>query len=373
MTDVVVTGIGLASPFGFGREKSWRAAASGRSAVQTDKSGQFLSGRLNELDAPYQARLLSMGFYAAAEAFEDSRLDYSYYNRERVGFCVSSSKPNIFLDGSGLFLPDIALEDNLTGQLARIFKAGGPVRNVVAACATGTNSIITAARWIKSGLCDAAFAGAVESPFNDLYIAGFSRMGVLAKKVAAPFSAEREGFALAEGAGVLVLERKDTAMLRGADIYGEVAGWDMACDARNTVSSDVSGGVISDAILRALKASGIKKIDYINAHGTGTKLNDLAETNAIIKALGKDAADTPVSSTKAATGHLLGASGTVEAAFCLLSMRDSIIPPTLNLLRRDKLCGLDYVANTPRETEVNASVSLSFGFGGQIGVLVFKK
>jgi 3-oxoacyl-[acyl-carrier-protein] synthase II len=258
-------------------------------------------------------------------------------------------------------------------QVSRILKLRGRVINVSAACATGAVSIIEGARLIEDGVCDAVLAGAVESPFHPLYMAGFSQMGVLAKNIVCPFDAKREGFALGEGAGVLVLERKDQAVLRGAKIYGELAGWGMSCDTSNPVSFDPSGKNISLAVKKALMMAGANIVEYINAHGTGTRLNDVIEAAAYKEVFGDDLGKIAVSSTKAATGHLLGASGAVEAAFCLLAMRENIAPPTLNLSDPDKQCRLKHVPYRAADLRMNTSMSVSYGFGGQIAALIFRK
>jgi 3-oxoacyl-(acyl-carrier-protein) synthase len=259
---------------------------------------------------------------------------------------------------------------SLGHQLHRVFRLNGPVKNVSAACATGSASLILASKWIEEGVCDMVLAGACESSLYPLYVAGFDNMGVLAKERVCPFSLDRQGFAVGEGAGIFVLERKDKAMMRGANIYAEIAGCSMANDARGAVNSDPGGLAISEAIIKSMNKSGFQEIDYINAHGTGTRLNDLIETKAIKKAFSGKEGRISVSSTKAATGHLLGASGAVEAAFCMLSLRDQVVPATLNLLNRDPECDLDYTPNSAKRRLVRSAMSLSFGFGGQITSIV---
>jgi 3-oxoacyl-[acyl-carrier-protein] synthase II len=196
-------------------------------------------------------------------------------------------------------------------------------------------------------------------------------MGVLSSKGVKPFDRQRDGFAVGEGAGMILLERADTAIMRGAKIYGEVAGWDMSNDSSGAIAFNSDGSSITGAMRRALKRAGLESVDYINAHGTATHINDIVETRAICAAFGEAAPRIPVSSTKAATGHLLGAGGAVEAAFCLLAMRDGAIPPTLNLYEADPECALDYVPGKSRIKPVSHAMSLSFGFGGQIGVVIF--
>jgi 3-oxoacyl-[acyl-carrier-protein] synthase II len=280
------------------------------------------------------------------------------------------SKPNLaLLKTQCNFFSEAFFPYELSRQLYKIFKLRGPVQNITAACATGTNSPILAAQWIRHGVCDLVLAGAVESSLHPLYFAGFDQMGVLARSVVCPFDKRRQGFALGEGAGIFVLERKDHALMRGARIYGEITGWAMANDASHAVAFGRSGSVIAEAIARALQRAGRDRVDYINAHGTATPLNDIIETRAIKKAFGARAGSISLSSTKAATGHLLGASGAVEFAFSLLALRDQIIPPTLNLCEPDSECDLDYTPQHVRMATVESVMSLSFGFGGQIGVI----
>jgi len=366
---VVVTGIGVVTPLGFGRELNWKSVIEGKSAVKERPLENMLSARVRNLDVPAETRLLSLAFLAAAEALEDAGIDFHDFDTARFGCTVSSSKPNIVTGKNGaLVLPEIGAQSVLPGQIARVFKLRGPVRNIVAACATGADSVIIGAEWIRRGLCDAVLCGAAEAPFNDLYCAGFSRMGVLAKTAVKPFDRRREGFALGEGSGVLVLENYDTAFLRGAKMYGTVESYAMANDAWSPVSFEPQGRVIADAITRSLGKTGIP--GYVNAHGTATRANDAVETAALKRAFGAGAASLSVSSTKAATGHMLGASGAVELGFCLLAMRDNVLPPTLNLTDPDPCCDLDYIAGSARRKEIKSALSLSFGFGGHIAAVL---
>jgi len=366
---VVITGIGTVTPLGFGRELNWKSVVEGMSAIKRQPRENMLSARVQNLDVPGETRLLSLAFLAAAEALEDAGMDFHSFDTTRFGCTVSASKPNIVTGRNGvLVLPEIGAQSVLPEQIARVFKLRGPVRNIAAACATGADSVIIGAEWIRRGLCDAVLCGAAEAPFNDLYCAGFLRMGVLAKNAVKPFDRNREGFALGEGAGVLVLEKYDAAFLRGAKMYGTVESYAMANDAYSPVSFEPQGRVIADAISRALGKSDMP--DYINAHGTATRANDAVETAALKRVFGAGAASLAVSSTKAATGHMLGASGAVELGFCLLAMRDNILPPTLNLTDADPCCSLDYIAGAARRKQVKSALSLSFGFGGHIAAVL---
>lgn len=375
MVNIVITGIGLVTPLGLGREKSFNDLLLSKSAVTPDIADpQHLSARIQGLNILPETRLLSLAFLAAAEALADSRLNEVSVDYAKFGSTISLSKPNLYASGaSKIGFSEIFLQSNLGMQVSRILKLRGRVINVSAACATGAVSIIEGARLIEEGACDAVLAGAAESPFHPLYMAGFSQMGVLAKNIVCPFDAKREGFALGEGAGVLVLERKDQAILRGAKIYGELAGRGMSCDTSNPVSFDPSGKNIALAVKKALIMAGTNTVDYINAHGTATLLNDVIETAAYKEVFGDDLRHIAVSSTKAATGHLLGASGAVEAAFCLLAMRDNTAPPTLNLSAPDKDCRLKHIPYRAADLKMNTAMSVSYGFGGQIAALAFRK
>jgi 3-oxoacyl-[acyl-carrier-protein] synthase II len=375
METAVVTGIGLVTALGFGREKTWQAILNGQSGIRPDPlCAGYLTAPLPDFYPPAETRLLSMAFLAAAEALYDSSIDMAGVEACRRGCTVSVSKPNLAsARPNEIQVTDLFMPDTLGRQLATIFKLAGPVRNIAAACATGTDSIIMAADWIRHGLCDMVLAGAVESSLHPLYQAGFGQMGVLAARCVRPFDRHREGFALGEGAGILVVERKDAAIMRGAHIYGAIAGGTMANDVHHPIAFEPSGATIATALRATLAKAGLGGVDYINAHGTATKLNDIIETRAIKTAFGAHAKDISISSTKAATGHLLGASGAVECALALLAMRDNVVPPTLNLCAPDDECDLDYTPAVARQKKLESVMSLSFGFGGQIGIIAAVK
>lgn len=373
-TAAVVTGIGLATALGLGREKTWHNLLSGRTGIAPDaRFPGVLTARVNDLCVPPEARLLSMGFLAAAEAIDDSGGMFADIDPLRFGCTVSVSKPDLNSSRSTISFSDAYYPSTAGSQLARIFRLGGPVQNIAAACATGADAVILAAQWIREGRCDAVLAGAVESSLHPLYVAGFSRMGVLASKAVCPFDRRRDGFAMGEGAGILLIERKDRALLRGAKIYAEIAGYAMGCDTGGAVAFDPNAAAITQALERAAAAAGKDAIGYINAHGTATALNDAIETRAIKNVFGARARHIPVSSTKAATGHLLGASGSVELALACLALRDNVAPPTLNYAEADEACDLDYVPRHSRAVRMDCALSLSFGFGGQIGIVALRR
>jgi 3-oxoacyl-[acyl-carrier-protein] synthase II len=371
MNEVVVTGIGLATPLALGREQTWQALLEGQSAVRKDAATPGLcTARIDGLPVPSEARVLAMAFLAAAEALQDSGLDLSTCDTARFGCTVSCSKPDL---AARQRVPESFFTSSTGSQMCRVFNLRGPLRNITAACATGAGSVAIAADWLRHGLCDMVLAGSVESSLHPLYLSAFQRMGVLCKEAPRPFDKGRDGFAAGEGAALLVLETKERALLRGAPVYGAVAGCSLASDAYHAVAFTDSGGTIAAAIRQALDKSRLSTVDYIHAHGTATPLNDIIETRAIKKAFGKNAARAAISSTKAATGHLLGVSGSLGIALCLMALRDNAVPPTLNLATPDPECDLDFVPQVMRPQIVDSALSLSFGFGGQIGAVVVTK
>ena len=267
-----------------------------------------------------------------------------------------------------------------TGNVAIRFNAKGVSLSVMSACATGTNSIGEAFHCIKDGYADAIIAGGAEAVVAPLSIAGFQNMKALStnddpKHASRPFDKNRDGFIMGEGAGMLVLEEYEHALKRGAKIYCEIAGYGSTCDANHVTAPLEAGSMAAQAMTEAVKDAGIKpeNIDYINAHGTSTKLNDKGETNAIKKAFGEHAYKLAVSSTKSMTGHMLGASGAVEAIISALAVKNDIIPPTINYQVPDDDCDLDIVPNKARESRVDYAMSNSLGFGGHNASIVLRK
>jgi 3-oxoacyl-[acyl-carrier-protein] synthase II len=371
---VVITGIGMVTPLGAGREKNWEKLLYGKSAVRSSSNQGFLTARADFISGEHHTRALQLAFLATLEALQDSKLEVKSIEPQRLGLTVSVSK-QILIDkaGQNLFSPEVMFQSNLGGQLANVFNIRGPRRNVVAACSTGTHSCLLGAQWIRWGLCDAVVCGASESSFHPLYVAGFKNMGVLARGAVRPFDTKREGFAMSEGSGVLVLENKANALLRGAKIYAEVSGWASSADAASQVAMSGDGSKVSASIIQAAKMACIDFPDYINAHGTATNINDRIETLAIKRAFKKNAYKLSVSSIKASTGHMLGACGAVELGITALTLRDNVMPPTLNLENPDPELDLDYVPSKAREKSITSAMSLSLGFGGQIGAIVLKK
>ncbi len=325
-------------------------------------------------------------------ALDDAGLSISDSNADKVGTiigtCVAGmityeknlsdlkeqgpdSVSPFFLPG---FLPNMAV-----GEVSIVFGAKGPSKCVATACATGSHAIGDAFRLIQYGEADAVITGGSDTYIIPLAIAGLDRMRAISRrndepeKASRPFDKNRDGFVLGEGAGILILEELGFALKRGAKIYAELLGYGSNIDGSHITEPDWENQ--ARCIRLALNDAGIlpQEVDYINAHGTSTMLNDLAETKAIKAALGEHAQKVAVSSNKSMMGHLLGATGAVEAIFTALTIRDSIIPPTINYDTPDPECDLDYVPNVAREAEVNVALSNSFGFGGANASLIFRK
>ncbi|PQV63650.1 3-oxoacyl-(acyl-carrier-protein) synthase [Abditibacterium utsteinense] len=293
------------------------------------------------------------------------------YDSARLGLVCGSSKGD--LNALPLWVDEQRVEwtpDVFVHHLAESLKSSGPSLSPNAACATGAHSLALGAGWIQDGRTDFVFAGAVEFPQPEIILAAYKNMNALSKSgIMRPFDARRDGFVPSSGFGFLLLESEERARKRGAEIHGFLSGTSLKCDATHMTSMHASGEFIARAIEDALQKAGNPKIDYINAHGTATQ-NDLVEARAIERVFGNRV---PVSSTKPLTGHLLGASGAVEAVICLLAMRENFAPPTLNLEDVDTELNLDFVPQIGRKMEINATLSLNYGFGGHIGALVFER
>ncbi|MDR1941328.1 MAG: hypothetical protein LBQ47_03290 [Endomicrobium sp.] len=370
-----VTGIGIVSPLGVGKEINWKRLINGESAVRYDKIYEAFIARAQGFDMPDNTRSLAMAFIAAQEALcgaeggkESSKSLVSDIN---CGLVCGESKLN-------LFNRNFNFENSLTQQLRRVLRARGQAfsetRSISAACATGALAIIKACNLIADELCDTVLCGCAETSIHPLYMAAFKKMGVLSKKGHCPFDKDRDGFAIGEGAVFLLIENMQKAVLRAAKIYGEIAGVSCGIYTDNPVSVSSSKGM-EQIIKRALNGNAA---DFIHAHGAGTKLNDYYESKAIKNVCAADGAgNNPalpfVSSTKAATGHLLGVSGMLGAAFSILAINNSVVAPTLNFKETDIPFGLNYAVNKKTDAAVNSALSLSFGFGGQGAAVYLKK
>jgi 3-oxoacyl-[acyl-carrier-protein] synthase II len=375
---VVVTGLGLCSPLGMDVPTNWRML----NVPSPFALSRFLAG-----EGKYEglARAKELVEIACAEALKDAGLWDGHalqdIDPERIGCTVSASKP--------LFEEDVPHPpDVINDFIVQRFGLEGESRNVIAACATGAYSIALGASWIEQGLCDIVLAGSVEPYPHPLIAAGFQQMGVMsADGITRPFDQRRSGFTFGEGAGVVVLESEEhfkkrieyrksiidnRSSILDSGPYARLSGWALGCDSHSAVAFNSNGMRIAGVIDRALARGGIpaKAVRHVNAHGTATRLNDWIETQALLQAFGPHAGGLMISATKASTGHLLGASGSVEFIFTTLALRHQFIPPTATLEEADPKCFLDYTPQKGHDASFEHALSLSFGFGGPIGALV---
>ena len=403
---VLVTGMGCISPLGHDLESTWSAVRAGRSGVgpitrfdAREFKTRFAAevkdfeaeAALGRREARRMDRYTQLAVVATQGALRDSRLVIDDGNRDRIGVIIGTGiggvdtliKETLKLQERGPrwvspFLIPMMLPDTASGQIAIQFGVRGPNMAVVTACATGANAIGEAAETIRRGAADVMLAGGAEGAIVAVAIAGFNVMDALSARnddpqgASRPFDLDRDGFVIGEGAAVLVLESEEHARARGAPVLAEVRGYASTNDAYHISAPAENGAGAAECMRLALKDAALEPaaIDYINAHGTSTRLNDTSETAAIKTTFGEAAYDTPVSSTKSMTGHLLGAAGALEAAFSILAIRDSILPPTINYRTPDPTCDLDYVPNTARPKSVRHAMSNSFGFGGHNACLI---
>ncbi len=406
---VVITGMGIISPIGIGLQEAWQAAVDGKSGVgpithfdasslptriAAEVKGFDPTKYIEPKEVKKMDRFIQFAVAVSAMALEDAGLKITEDIAENVGVIIGAGMGGlpaieyyhkIYLEKgyrrvSPFFVPMLII--NLaSGNVSIRFGAKGPNSSVVTACATGNHSIGDAYEIIKRGDADIMFAGGAEACITHLGIAGFSAMRALSvrndepEKASRPFDAERDGFVMGEGAGVLILESLESAVARKARIYAEIVGYGMSSDAYHITAPAPKGEGAARCMKMALKKAGIEpeKIDYINAHGTSTKYGDELETEAIKTIFGEHAYKLCVSSTKSMIGHLLGAAGGVEAVFTVLSIYNGIVLPTINLHNPDPECDLDYVPNKARPMEIEYAMSNSFGFGGTNACLIFKK
>ncbi len=406
MEKVVITGLGAVSPLGLSAELSWHNALAGVSGVapitlfDTTEWAVKIAAEVKDFDP---ARLIGLrasrrysrfeqfALVAAREAMQHSGLQVTEANADRIGAIISSAVGGIEAIQNAIYtLKDkgarrvspfaipMMMANGAAGLVAIEYGLRGPSFSVTSACASGADGLGTAWRLIRHGLIDVAVAGAAESTICEIGVGAFDRLGAMTHRtdgVPQPFDAERDGLVMGEGAAILVLESESHARARGAEILAELAGYAATADAYHITAPDEEGRGGTAAIRQALASAGLspEQVDYINAHGTATPLNDRTETLAIKTALGDHAYRTPVSSTKSMTGHMMGATGALEAVFCVQAIRDGHIPPTINYHTPDPACDLDYVPNTARDHQVEVAISNSFGFGGHNAVLVFRR
>lgn len=408
MRRVVVTGLGAVTPIGNNVKDMWEAVKEGRCGIDRithyDTTGRAvtLAAEVKNFDAEAvidKSELRKMDDYtvyavsAAVEAVKDSAIDFAKEDTMRCGVIISSGIGGLTtiqkecLRGeekgydrvSPHFIP-MSISNMAAGHVAIKFGLHGMCTAVVTACAGGTNAVGDAFRQIRDGYQEVILCGGAEASITPFGIGGFTSMRALSTsadpaRASIPFDKERNGFVMGEGAGVLVLEEYEHAVKRGAKIYCEVAGYGATCDANHVTAPLADGSMAAACMTNAMKDAGIKpeQIDYINAHGTSTSLNDKGETNAIKLAFGEHAYKLMVSSTKSMTGHMLGASGAVEAVITALSVQNDIVPATINYKVADENCDLDIVPNTARNTQVNYAMSNSLGFGGHNATIILKK
>lgn len=406
---VVITGLGIVSPVGLDLKQSWENIIAGKSGVvpiETFDTSEFpvkiaatvkgfdASSVIPAKDLKKMDLFIHYGLVAADEALKDSGLEITEENAERVGVAIGSgigglpmieTNEDKLRNGgprkiSPFFVPG-SIINMISGNFSIRYGAKGPNISLVTACSTGTHSIGESARIIAYGDADVMFAGGAEMASSPLGIGGFAAARALSTRnddpeaASRPWDADRDGFILGDGAGILVLEEYEHAKARGAQIYAEVAGFGYNSDAFHMTMPMKDGSGAGRCMQLAMKDAGInaEDIDYINAHGTSTPAGDVAETNAVKMALGDHAGNVAVSSTKSMTGHLLGAAGGIEAVFSVMSIKDQIAPPTINLDNPGEGCDLDYVPGTAREMDIDYALSNSFGFGGTNGTLIFKR
>jgi 3-oxoacyl-[acyl-carrier-protein] synthase II len=406
---VVVTGLGMVTPLGIGVEENWEAVNKGRSGigritkfdissfaskVAGEVKGFVSEDFLSSKDAKHLDIFIHYAMASARMAMEDSKLHIAPKNSHRVG-CITGSGigglntieyyHSIYLEKgprriSPFFIPGI-IANMAPGRLAIEFGAKGPNTSITTACAASSHAIGESFKAIQREAADVMISGGSEACITPLALGGFTSMKSLStrndepEKASRPFDRERDGFVIAEGGGIIILEELNHALERGADIYGEIIGYGMSSDAYHFTAPDPDGIGASLCMKAALQDAGLNptQVDCINAHGTSTPLNDISETKGIKSVFGNHAYEIPVSSTKSMTGHLLGGAGVVEAIFSILTLKYGLIPPTINYDFPDPECDLDYVPNIVREAQVSTVLSNSFGFGGTNSSLMFRQ
>ncbi|WP_036948230.1 beta-ketoacyl-ACP synthase II [Pseudobutyrivibrio ruminis] len=405
---VVITGMGTVNPLGNSVEETWNAVKAGKCGIapithfDTSELKVKLAGEVKNFDAaevlgPKEARRMDVytqyACAAAKEAFADSGLDMEKENADRVGCIVSSGIGGLSTIAeehskgeekgygkiSPYFIP-MSISNMAAGQIAIMYGLKGMCTCVVTACASSNNAIGDAFHRIRDEYEDVMVCGGAEGVVMPLAIGGFQSMKALCtsenpNRASIPFDKERHGFVMGEGAGILVLEELEHAKARGAKIYAEIVGYGSNCDAYHITAPNPEGEGGAKCMALAVKDAGLemKDVDYINAHGTSTSLNDAGETLAIKKAFGDHAYELMVSSTKSMTGHLLGAAGAVEGIITSLALKDGFVPATINYLEKDEACDLDIVPNIGRKADIKVALSNALGFGGHNASIVLRK
>ena len=406
---VVITGLGLVTPLGIGVDETWTALCKGQSGISeitrfdasdfdTKIAGEVKNFHpkdfLSKKDAKRTQLFIAYAVAASRMALEDSGLTIDKTNENRVGVLTGCGlgglnlleQTTVALQKKGpqrvtpFYIPMI-IGNMAPGMISIYLGAKGPNSSIATACASGTHAVGDAFKIIKRGAADAMITGGVESVITPTCIAGFNAMKALStrnddpERASRPFDRDRDGFVIGEGCGILVLETLDSALERGARIYAEICGYGMSGDGFHIAAPAPDGEGAARCMAAALADAQMTgdEIDYINAHGTSTQLNDVYETQAIKSVFNEKASSLAVSSTKSMTGHLLGGAGGIETVFTALTISEGIIPPTINLDHPDEECDLDYVPNTARKMDVKTAMTNSFGFGGTNATLILKK
>lgn len=408
MKRVVITGVGVVSPLGLGIRKFWDSIKEGKSAIDyvssidvTDLPTKVAAeiknfdplDFMNRKEIRKASRFMQFAIAASQMAIENSKLDVEKIDKYEMGVIVGSGIGGVEViekqydilckRGPSRITPfsiPMIIPNMASSEIAIRYGAKGYNECVISACATGTNAIGNAFKIIRNEEAKVMITGGAEAVITPLVFSGFCAMRAMSKSndpsnASRPFDAERDGFVMGEGAGILVLEELEHAIRREANILGEIVGYGCTNDAYDIVAPNPEGEGAARCMLKAIQNSkiSIQDIGYINAHGTSTVYNDKMETLAIKRTFGEQAKSIPISSTKSMTGHLLGASGAIEAIITALAIKDGFLPPTINYKTKDPECDLDYVPNIGRSVNVNFALSNSFGFGGHNSTLVFKK
>lgn len=409
MERVVITGMGTVNPLGITVEESWKNVVNGISGVgpitlfdssllnvhfAAEVKGFEPDKYMDAKEARRRDRFEQLGAAAANDALASSGLEITEANSGRIGVLVSSAIGGIkslqdavimnHTEGPrrvSPFLIPMLMPNGAAGMIAIDHQIKGPCFSVASACASGSDGIGTAFLMLKAGMIDAALAGAAEMTICAVGVAAFDRVGAMSRRnddysmTPQPFDKNRDGLVMGEGAAVLVLERESDAKARGANILAELAGYGATADAFHVTAPHEQGAGGSAAMRMALNSAkaNMDELGYINAHGTGTLLNDQSETRAVKAAFGETAYTIPISSTKSMTGHMMGATGALEVIFCVQAIREGILPPTVHYETPDPECDLDYIPNEAREKKINLAISNAFGFGGHNAVLAIRK
>src|ERR1041384_1691309 len=409
MERVVITGMGTVNPLGLTVEESWKNAINGISGVApitlfdssplnvhiaAEVKGFVPEKYMDSKEARRRDRVEQLGVAAARDALANSGLEITESNTGRIGVLVSSAigglkslQDAVIMNHTegprrvSPFLIPMLMPNGTAGMIAIDHQIKGPCFSVASACASGSDGIGTALLMLKSGMIDAALAGAAEMTVCSTGVAAFDRVGAMSRRndnysmTPQPFDKNRDGLVMGEGAAILVLETESHAKARGANILAELAGYGATADPFHVTAPHANGAGGAAAIQMALASAkaNVDDLGYINAHGTGTQLNDQSETRAVKAALGEKAYQIPISSTKSMTGHMMGATGALEAIFCVQAVRDGVLPPTIHYETPDPECDLDYIPNQAREKKIDLAISNAFGFGGHNAVLAIRR